>query len=570
MGRKQIFGIFILIVLAGLFSCKKSPDIIASVGDLDISRADFENILRQRRPRMMISQIPLDERKKILTDYLEDKAKAMKARDLNYHKDPELQQQVTRREERVLAAKYPEILITDKFVTPEMVQAFAQIQSRKPRMIAVALGFEESKLIHASRTKEQAITIADSIYQRVKEGADIAEESSRYTDNSNLKKLRGLYNPYSPGALDPEVDIQVSHAKTYQLLEPIETDRGIFVIQVLESTDTSKVALSEQEKARTKVQIYNKFYRPEGDSIYKALSEKFSQDLGSEVYDEGIEQFLRAVEEWAATGSPTDKTFTEQQRAIVLGRISDITITAGYFIDEFQGTFRTSHNRFNNHDALKNILQDYIQRYLAWIIKAREAGIDKLPDVKKIVNDFMDGKLVEIFEKEEIQGKAAPTSEQIQAFYEKNKENYVDPQKIKIWEIALKDEKTAQTILKKAKMPGTNFESLARQYTEKVQLKERGGSLGYQSIKSPRKVIKAAFDAGENQIIGPVQENRYFYILKTGDILPERRKELQEVETLVKSGAQRENEQALREEWIQKLKQEFDIWINEKELEQMS
>jgi len=517
-----------------------------------------------------MSQISLEDRKKVLMDYLENKAKAMKARELKYHKDSELQEQVSRREERILAAKYPEILITDKFVTPEMVQAYAYIQSRKPRIIAVALGFEGSELIQASRSKEKAKNIADSIYQRVKEGADIAEESFKYTDNPNLKKLKGLYNPYSPGALDPEVDIEVSRAKTYELLEPIETDRGIFVIQVLESTDTTEVTLSEQDRARTKVQIYNKFYRPKGDTIYKALSEKFSQELGGEIYDDGIDQFLRAVEEWAATGKPSDKTFTEEQRAIILGRIGDITITTGYFIDEFQGTFRTSYTRFNNHEALKNILQDYIQRYLAWILKAREAGIDELPEVKKIVNEFMDGKLVEIFEKEEIRGKAVPTAEQIQAFYEKNKENYIDPQKIKVWEIALKDEKTAQTILKKAKMPGVNFESLARQYTEKVQLKERGGSLGYQSVKSPRKVIKAAFDAGENQIIGPVQEHRYFYVLKTGDILPERRKELQEVETLVKSGAQRENEQKLREDWTQNLKNEYDIWINETELQQMS
>ncbi|NOQ96911.1 MAG: hypothetical protein GQ561_01985 [Calditrichae bacterium] len=399
MGR---YGIVILVLFSfiiTLFSCGRSPQTIATVGKEKITITEFQDLLKQKKPRKQLSQISFEERKKVLMNHLEGRAKAMKAKELKLNEDPDLQVQLRRREERVLAAKYPEILIVEKFVTPEMIQAFSGIQTSKPRIITVALGYEGSKLIQFSRSREEAVTLADQIYQRVKEGEDIAELSAQYTDNPNLKKQKGLYDPYTAGALDPAVDVRVNQAEKSEIIAPIETDRGIFVIEILDKDDSARVALSENQRNRIRINIYNKFYRTQGDTIYKNLSEKFRSELGGEIFDDGIDEFLLAIEAWAATPNPTDPTFTETQKAIVLGRIADITITAGYFIDEFQGTFRTSYQLFNSHDELKKVLMDYIERYLAWITKAREAGIDRLPEVQKLLQQFLDSKLVELFDK---------------------------------------------------------------------------------------------------------------------------------------------------------------------------
>ena len=570
MGR---YGIVILVLFSfmiTLFSCGRSPQTIATVGKEKITITEFQDLLKQKKPRKQLSQISFEERKKVLMNHLEGRAKAMKAKELKLNEDPDLQVQLRRREERVLAAKYPEILIVEKFVTPEMIQAFSGIQTSKPRIITVALGYEGSKLIQFSRSREEAVTLADQIYQRIKEGEDIAELSAQYTDNPNLKKQKGLYDPYTAGALDPAVDVRVNQAEKSEIIAPIETDRGIFVIEILDKDDSARVALSENQRNRIRINIYNKFYRTQGDTIYKNLSEKFRSELGGEIFDDGIDEFLLAIEAWAATPNPTDPTFTETQKAIVLGRIADITISAGYFIDEFQGTFRTSYQRFNSHDELKKVLMDYIERYLAWITKAREAGIDRLPEVQKLLQQFLDSKLVELFDKNEIKEKAVPTEEEMRDLYEKNKKDFIDPEKIRIWEIALKDEKTAQTVLKKANIPGADFPALAREYTAKINLRDRGGDLGFQSIKSPRKIIKPAFEAGENQIIGPIKEHRFYYVIKTGDILPERQKDFKEVEIPVKSRTRNENEQKIREEWRNRLEKEYDIWIDEAKLKELS
>jgi hypothetical protein len=216
------------------------------------------------------------------------------------------------------------------------------------------------------------------------------------------------------------------------------------------------------------------------------------------------------------------------------------------------------------------MLTDYIERYLAWITKAREAGIDKLPEVQKLKQQFLDSKIVGIFDQKEIKEKAEPGEEQMLEYYENNKEKYIDPKKIRIWEIALKDEKTAQEVFKKANQPNADFAALAKEYTTKLNLRDRGGDLGYQSIKSVRQIIKSAFEAGENQIIGPIKERQYYYVVKTGDIQPERQREYKEVEVSVEASARHQNEVRLREEWRRRFVKEYDIWIDKTKLKELS
>jgi hypothetical protein len=570
MGRNVIFALVLFSLIITMQSCKKSPHTLATVGNEEISISEFKELLEVKRPGRQLSRIPFTERKKILMNHLEGRAKAMKARELKLDEGAQLQAQLRRREERLLASKYPEILVVEKFVTAEMITAFSDIQTSKPRIITVALGFEGSKLIKASRSKDEAISLANQIYEQIKAGKDIAELSTQYTDNEALKKKKGLYDPYTAGALHPIVDVRVNQAKIAEIIEPIYTDHGIFIIEILTKNDSAKVTLGEKHKNKIRVNMYNKFFRSAGDSVYQNLSKKFSSELGGEIYDDGIDKFIMAVEAWENTPNPTDLTFTEEQRSILLGKIGDITITSGYFIDEFQGTFKSNYRRYRTREDWKKMLNDYVQRYLAWIIKAREAGIDKRPDVQELLKKFLDSKLVAIFDQKEIKEKADPSEDQMLEYYQKNKTKYIEHRRIRIWEIALKDEKTAQIVLNKAKKTGADFSALAEEYTDKINLRGRGGDLGYQSVKSTRDIVKSAFEAGENQIIGPIKERNLYYVIKTGDIQPERQKEYEEVQIPVKSSTRHENEIKLREEWRKKFEREYDIWIDETKLKELS
>ena len=109
MSKSAILILFIFSLLVSILSCGKSPQTIATVGNEEISISELKDLLNIKKRGMQLSRISFDERQKILMNHLENRAKAMKAKEFNLDDDPQLQAQLRRREERILASKYPEI-----------------------------------------------------------------------------------------------------------------------------------------------------------------------------------------------------------------------------------------------------------------------------------------------------------------------------------------------------------------------------------------------------------------------------------------------------------------------------
>jgi parvulin-like peptidyl-prolyl isomerase len=370
--------------------------------------------------------------------------------------------------------------------------------------------------------------------------------------------------------IDPEVDIHISRAGSGQLLKPFKTEGGIYIIKIFEKIKKEEDKSSAMDDNRLKWQIYNKFYRQLGDSLYKEYTREFSENYGTEISDKGIDEFIAAIEVWAQNSVKEDTTFTETQRGIVLARIGDQEITAGHFIDEFQGTFINNYVRFNDHNRLKKVLKDYVDRFLVWIKKAEADGIDKLPEVQEALTEFRDNQLTDVFDRTQILPLSKTTPEEIDAYYERNKDKYRIPKKIKIWEIMVQDEKLAEEILQEARSSNASFEDLAKKYSVSSTGKERGGALGYLDINSNRPFIDEAFEAGENQIIGPIGDNKNYYIIKTGDMLPEQVRTKEQIEPTLRMQAQNAKADSIREEIFDELKSKYEYQINKNTLKSIN
>jgi peptidyl-prolyl cis-trans isomerase C len=564
------FLISLSFLLVFFTACSESPEVVGKVGGEKIKLDEFKEVLQQKYRDKKMNEISFEEKKKALLEQLESRIKVVKAKELELQKKPEYLEYTEIRQNRIIASKLPDILITDKFITEEMIQAYYKLQMAKPRVILVSLGYQDSKYLKAPRSLEETMKVANNLIKKARDGANLINLAEQYSDDENSRKMRGIYDPFSPGVFDPQLDIELSKAKENRLIGPIQTPRGIFIAQILSMNPVQTSLPDGTEKDRIKWQIFNKFYRQDGDQLYKELTEKFKTDLGWEISESGIDQFLAAVQVWSQGPQPNDKSFSEEQRSIYLGKIGENTITVGSFIEEFQGSFSANYIRFNNPVEMKKVLADYIDRYLSWLIMAKKHEVQKLPDVRYQIKKIEESKLVELLDKYEIQEKSTPTSEEIAAYFEANKSKYLEPRKIKVWEIAIKDQNLAAKVYKMAEQSPGKFEDLAQQYTEKANMKSRKGDLGYQNVNSPRSVIKAALAAGENRIIGPLEENNFYYIIKTGDIQPERQKTLAEVEGVVKSAVQKEKQENLRKQMMKDLQKEYVFWINETLLRKLS
>jgi uncharacterized LabA/DUF88 family protein len=562
--------ISLLFPLIFITTCGKSPKVIAKVEDQKITVQELEEYLQRNKNVKDISTVSYEEKRQALQDLIDNETKIVRAEQLGLDKKPEFVADIQQQIDRMSAQKLSQMEIIDKFVPAKLTKAFYEIDARKIKIAAIALGYSSVKEMNVQRNKKETIELAKKLMDDIKSGQSIVELSQKYSEGTIIKRSKGVIDQYRPGLFDPLVDLKIATAQKDNLLGPIVTDRGVFIIKILEDEPLSTAGNYAEAENRIKWQIFSQFYRAAGDSLHKKLSLQYKDELGGTLSKEGIDSFLPRIDTLSRNRDFKDSDFTEQDRSILLGRIGSINITVGYLLDQFRGNFYRSVPQFNSEQKLEQNLNAFMDNYLSWVLMARKKGIDKDLEIVAQIEKIKRSKLSQLFDQYEINPNIEPTEEEIEDYYRSNPEQFTEPAKIKIWEIALKSEKEAEEVYHEALKKNANFEDLAAKYTEKRTMKNHKGDIGYQSEKSSREIVKEAFKAGPNKIIGPIPERNLYYVIKTGDLQPSHVKPFNEVKLVAKGNAQREKANRIKQSLLAQLQQQYDVWINETLLKKLS
>jgi foldase protein PrsA len=147
----------------------------------------------------------------------------------------------------------------------------------------------------------------------------------------------------------------------------------------------------------------------------------------------------------------------------------------------------------------------------------------------------------------------------IQRYYEKNKELFRRPEEVNARHILVKDEKSAQDILRKLKA-NEPFTGLAMMYSLDPGSKSRGGELGYftrgQMVPAFEKV---AFALKYREVSKPVKTQFGYHIIQGGELRPARILPLNNVRDDIKARILRENSQQAYQRWLTERRAKADI-----------
>jgi parvulin-like peptidyl-prolyl isomerase len=565
----NLLPVFFTLIVAFTFSCSRSPETVAKVGSEKITVTEFREALKARYPDHLAESIPLENRRDVINFQMEKRVKYLEARERGYNKDTDFKRSLKRREERLIAAKLSELLITNKLVPQEMARAFLWLKWNKADVIIIGIGYQNSDYITANRTKEDAIKLAQQYYQDIFYGTDPEILAGYYSDDPYIKHNNGKFRSYQPGLFHPAVDLAIYQTPVNIVTHPVITDRGIFIIKVLNKKELHKNFASPEDLNRTKRSIYQAFFKHTGDSLYRNISLDLRKKLGGEISDSGINEFLLAVKDWSAQSDTADSTFTRAQRSIILGKVGNFSLTAGHIIDEFQGTFISSYQKFNNPPECRKMIDEYINNYLVWLIEGRHSKLDHDGEIRLLMKLYEIDQMVTLFDKNVLQKQTQPNQEEIDAYYSTHQQEYKQPARLELWQIALKEEKKAREVAALARKRPDQFDKLVQKYTDKEGQKNSGGYLGYVSKNSPREVAKEAFEKGPNSIIGPVEEFNYYYVVKTGKLRSERQRDLSEVLVSVKAKIQQQKKEQLWDKILKDFQKNHLYWINEKDLQKI-
>ena len=160
------------------------------------------------------------------------------------------------------------------------------------------------------------------------------------------------------------------------------------------------------------------------------------------------------------------------------------------------------------------------------------------------------------------------SDEEVQTFFEANRDAYVTDPQITAREIIVADENLANDLYARARA-GEDFAALAREFS--TERAEQGGALGAAQgdaeplpvgrIALPTPVADAAFGLQGTGVTRPVQAGGAYHIVKVEEFTPGEPQPLEEVQEAVREDAQLAKEAAVQEQTLETLRAEANIEI---------
>lgn len=255
----------------------------------------------------------------------------------------------------------------------------------------------------------------------------------------------------------------------------------------------------------------------------------------------------------------------------VLATVNGVSIT----VEEFESAAarKTPEEGSSLSEAEK---QEVLDRLVAEKLLYKQAlakGLDKDPKVQKV--------MVNTLLREDVYANVRNsdfTDEELQAYFEANKDEFVVPEKVQIKRILVKvnddrtDEEAAALAAKvkgELKGDGSNFKEVATEYSEDPY-RRRGGDVGF----VPRtgkpgldpKVVDKAFELQQDEISEPFRSAEGYNIVYVANKRERVERTFQQMKGSVLRKVKNERLKNLYEEYVEKLRTGADVQVNSDKL----
>lgn len=210
----------------------------------------------------------------------------------------------------------------------------------------------------------------------------------------------------------------------------------------------------------------------------------------------------------------------------------------------------------------KKLLNKLIEEKLL-LQEMRKSNIKPDDEINEKVSRYRDALLLEKFLNEKLSNVTVSETE-IREYYEKNKDEFKEGEKIKLAHIIVKDEEKLEKVISELKA-GKDFAEVASKYSEDKETQPNGGYIGEISTDELNEMYKnILLKTKPGEFTAPIKTDNGYQIIKVIDRIPEKQLALEDVKESIKTKILSIKQEKELERFIDELKSASKIEVLEK------
>lgn len=554
-----------LLLCLGLFSlaliwgcAKKEGKIVAKVGDRTITVEGLENQYEQQSRLIIKGRSELDRRKDALDKLIQDHVVILGAYKEGLDNEVENDTAFQNQKDQILLRELynKEIRNKSEVSESELKRHYEKLKEE----------------IHAWHILVETKAQADSIYQQLKEGADLGELAKEKSIDPSAPNNAGDLGFFGWGKMVPEFQEVAFKLKDGEISRPVKTNYGWHIIKVVERREVDQPPF-EQAKEMIRAKLQRDKTQKRVKEYFEELKKKVNFKLNEEALDLLLSKKTEVPPDTLGLRRTGDKLeideFTDEEKNMTLFSYKGGQVTMEDFVEQFNNIPPMYRPKLNERDKIEETaFQITVTDILLEIAHDQKLGNTK--DFKENWQRSIEQEMAKRMRSDVILKGVGITDEEIQSYYDRHPDRYEKPAEVHIKEILVKTEEGASDILKQLKK-GADFEKLAEEKTLRTYVKNQGGDLGAFRRSRYPELFDAAFQMKKGELKGPIkitdrQFGESYAVIKLIEKKEAGKTTLEEIKDQVTGQARREKDNNIFKQWVDTQKARLNIEIDEEVL----
>ncbi|HGJ66475.1 TPA: hypothetical protein ENS27_14020 [bacterium] len=571
MRKSILLGLLFLMVFVTLFvnGCgqKASKDVVlASFGKHTVTASELEKEISELPEWKQDKYKDKAGREEYLTLMAESRMILQVAKDNKLDKDAEIDKQVKDFVEETMRDKIVEMEVDNKIKISDLdiEKYYAEHKEdyvEPDRIVVTEITFKDE-----AKARE--------VFDQIKNGANL-DELAKEIDSKGESFGPGAGNA---GKTRPFSRDSYSSAKTFVdtafSLKPGEMYDDVLVQPIGDETyymiirQDEFMASRQQELSEVKDDVKRKVENDMKERRRENWINQLKQDYKVEVFENNIpadpEPQPEGQEE--EVKEPASNPATDA----ILAKIGKETITLNQINKNISEMQAWKQDRYKDQEGKKKYLNELIEERLL-TLAGYDRKLNEDPEITRQAKEYKDQLMLKELVKREVDDKIKIEQSDLEKYYNEHKEEYVEPEKIVVTEITLKDEERAKELYEEIKN-GKDFTELAKEIDAKGESFGPGmgregktNPFSRQSYSSAKEFTEIAFNLKVGEIsevfTQPMGPNTFYMIIRKDEEIPSYQKELSEVEDDVRRETEREKKRARIEEWLAEMKKNMKFQL---------